>query len=96
MGPQTRSLRQAAAPAPAPLARPARRRAAAPPPRPPRVRPPPPRAAPLGSTVSVDEPDLRGAAAAAAANGAKAPRESSKDGKVLHPDLINPNILRTQ
>lgn len=72
------------APPPAPLRardRARARRSSAPP-------PPPPRAAPLGSTVSVDDVELP--------PGFKAPRQASKDGKVLHPDLINPNILKTQ
>ena len=49
---------------------------------------PPVAAAPLGSTVSVDDIELP--------KGFKAPKQASKDGKVLHPDLINPNILKTQ
>ncbi|GBF93162.1 alanine aminotransferase [Raphidocelis subcapitata] len=45
-------------------------------------------AAPLGSTVSVDDVELP--------PGVQLPKLASKEGKVLHPDLINPNILKTQ
>jgi hypothetical protein len=47
-----------------------------------------PAAAPLGSTMSVDGIELPAEI--------KVPKEASKEGKVLHPDLINPNILKTQ
>ncbi|KAI8470646.1 MAG: alanine aminotransferase [Monoraphidium minutum] len=46
------------------------------------------RAAPLGSTMSVDDIELP--------PGVKVPKVASKEGKVLHPDLINPNIIKTQ
>jgi hypothetical protein len=36
------------------------------------------------------------AAAAAAAAAAAQQLPASKDGKVLHPDLVNPNIIKTQ